>query len=609
MAKIKDVILFFDAFGDSSRPLGIIEISGGDKMNNMEAAWSLNEIADLLEIKGENQFKIRAYRKAAASISNLPNSIEDIYKHGSLQEVPGIGKNIAEKLEEMIATGNSSFLEKLRHEVSPSLRNITQLPGVGLRTARIIYEHTGIRDLEQLEKAAREKKIRVLPGLGPKTEVNIIRGIEIIRTERDMSPLNLALASADILLSFINSLGTTRKAALGGSIRRGKDMVRDVDIVASTDDKEFLVETFSKHPHLKEITRSSDNRVEAVTWLGVKVDLMIVDEDQFIPVLHWSTGSKEHFEELAEYAREKGCDLTGTQVIFGGQTIQIEKETEIFDLLELEHIPPEIREGRGVIEAAKQGKLPSLVELSDIKGDLHIHSTWSDGVSTVEELVQEAVSRGYSYLAITDHSRSLVIANGLSWERLQDQWREIEKLQVDYSPFRILKGLEVDILKDGILDYEADVLEKLDIVIASVHTGFRQGLETLTARLTAALRNPYVDIVAHPTGRILGRRPPYDFDLDRFIEEAAKTGTVLEINASPDRLDLSAENARLARDKGIMIAINTDAHDRARLQEMTFGVTTARRGWLESINVLNTYSFDDLQEFLNQRRSKALAGK
>lgn len=578
-------------------------------MNNMETAWLLNEFADLLEIKGENQFKIRAYRKAAASITSLHESIEILHKQGSLREIPGVGKNIAEKLEEILDTGNFHQLETLRKEISPGLRNITHLPGIGLKTARIIYENTHIRNLEQLEKAAREKKIRVLPRLGPKTELNIIRGIEIIKAEKDMSPLSLALSSADTLTGFLDSIEATGRVALSGSIRRGKDMVHDVDIIASTHNKKFVLENFAKHPHVKEVIEADDSRIEVLTWLGVKVDLTLVEEEEFIPVLHWSTGSKEHFQGLAAFAEKKGVTLTGSKVVSHGQTVHVNEEADIFRLLDLPYIPPEIREGIEVIEAAEKRKLPSLIELGDIKGDLHIHSSWSDGISTIEELVREAVTRNYSYIAITDHSKSLAIAHGLSWERLQEQWKEIEKLRYEYAPFKILKGLEVNILKDGALDYEAEVLEKLDIVVASVHSGFKQDTETMTGRLIAALKNPYVDIIGHPTGRILGRRPPYNVDFQRFVEEAAETGTFLEINSSPDRLDLSAENAHLAKDRGIMIAIDTDAHDSTGLGEINFGVTNGRRGWLEASDVLNTYPTEDLREILKERRRKALSGK
>jgi DNA polymerase (family 10) len=575
-------------------------------VNNLEAAWSLNEIADLLEIKGENPYKIRAYKRAAASITNLQLNLEDLYKEGSLRDVPGVGKAIAEKLEEMITTGKCSMLEKLREEIPPVFRSIPQLPGVGLHAARVIYNNTDIKDLEQLEIAARQRKIRALPGLGPKTEVNIIRGLEIIKTQRDSSPLNLASASAEILVGFLSSLDITHRVALSGSIRRGKDTVHDVDIVASVDDKKFIAENFAKHPHVKEVSQSTDNRIEGLTWLGVKFDVMLVEEQEFIPVLFWTTGSKEFFRELTVFAAGKGCRLTGNQVIVDDRVVPVKDEKEIFELLGLSYIPPQIREGPEVIRTAGEGRLPCLIEISDIKGDLHCHSAWSDGIHTIEELVQEAISRGYSYLAITDHSKSLAIANGLSWERLQAQWKEIEKLQYEYSPFKIFKGLEVDILKDGLLDFGEEVLSRLDIVIASVHSGFRQDLETMTSRLVSALENPYVDIIAHPTGRILGRRPPYNLDLDRFIEVAAKTGTILEINASPDRLDLSAENTRRAKENGILIAINTDAHDKVRLQDIAFGVTNARRGWLEKSDVLNTYSKEEVEEILKDRRRKAL---
>ncbi len=578
-------------------------------MNNLEAAWMFNEMADLLEIKGENHYKIRAYRKAARSIANWEESIENLREHGALQEIPGVGKNIADKLQEMITTGSCGLLERLRQEVPQGLLNITQLPGVGLRTARIIHQHLDIKDLGQLETAAKEKRIRKLPGLGPKTELNILRGMEMMRSQSDTSPLNLALASAEILVEFVSSLKSIRQVAIGGSIRRGKDMVGDIDLIATAEDRKFVLEAFKKHPHIKEVFNCENNRIEAVTWLGIKADLSLVEEEEFVPFLHRCTGSKAHFRKLAEAAAGRDCRLTGREVIAEGRKIPVKDEREIFSLLGLPYIPPELREDTGEIEAALAGRLPVLVDLPDIKGDLHLHSSWSDGINTIEELVQAALERGYSYLAITDHSKSLAIANGLTWERLQAQWKEIERLRIEYAPFKILKGLEVDILKDGGLDYDDTVLEQLDLVIASIHTGFKQEPEVLTERLTAAINNPYVDIVAHPTGRILGKRSPYSFDLDRVISIAAETGTILEINSSPDRLDLNAENARLAKEKGVTIAINTDAHDTARLEEMKFGVMTARRGWLEKQEVLNTYPPEQLMGFLRERREASLSGK
>lgn len=578
-------------------------------MNNMEAVWSLNEIADLLEIKGENQFKVRAYRKAAAEITHLSQNLEILSQEGKLQDIPGVGKNIALKLEEIVATGRIDLLEKIRGEISPDLRKVAQLPGIGLKTAGIIHRHTGISSLEELQLAARSRKIRELPGIGPKTELNILRGLEFVGSQRDRSPLNLALSSANILVDFLESLEVTRKVALSGSVRRGKDMVGDVDIIAWVEDKNFVVETYSQHPHLKEILSTSESRVEAVTWLGVETDLNLVEEEEFIPFLHWSTGSKTYMEGLTDYAAGKGVYISGLQILTEEGPLKVGQEDDIYAGLDLPFIPLEIREGPEVIDVACEGRLPDLVEVGDIKGDLHVHSSWSDGINTIEELVQKAVAMGYSYLGITDHSKALTIANGLNWERLQAQWKEIDRLRYEYAPFNLLKGLEVDVLKDGSLDYGSEVLEQLDIVIASVHSGFKQDADTMTERLVSVLNNPFVDIVGHPTGRILGRRPPYQADFERLTQVASETGTCLEINASPDRLDLSAEHARKAQGQGIMLAINTDAHDKERLNEIALGVTNARRGWLEARSVLNTYPIEDLREILSERRNKALSGR
>jgi len=576
-------------------------------VKNLEVAWILSEIADLLEIRGENQFKVRAYRSAARSIKHLRENIVDLKNKGTLRDIPGVGKNIAAKIEEILDTGKCKALEELRKEIRPELVNIIRLPGVGIKTARVIHEHLPGIDLAELEKAARKKKIRALPGLGPKTEQNIIRGIELLKYEREKSPLGLAMSSAEALLEFLASLEEVKHVEIGGSVRRGKDMVTDVDFVVSTADPQGVIQIFLKHPHIRDVELIEKYRVKAVTWLGVKVDLELVKEDNFIAVLHRSTGSRLHFEQLADFARSQNCILTGSEVLVEGNKVSVNREEDIYSAIGLPYIAPELREGQGEIEAAREGKLPKLLTLNDIKGDLHVHSSWSDGTSSIEELVRDAMSRGYSYIAITDHSKSLGIANGLSEERLLEQWKEIDRLRGKYAPFVILKGIEVDILSDFHLDLDNEVLAEMDIVIAAIHTGFKQDSHIITKRLLAALENPYVDVIAHPTGRILGRRPAYEFDFDRVIEKAAEMNAVLEINASPDRLDLNAEQVRIAKEKGVKIAINTDAHDKACLEDIKYGVITARRGWLERGDVLNTLNLEELLTYLSERKKRALA--
>ena len=568
------------------------------ELQNFEIVWMLNELADLLEIKGENQFKIRAYRNAARSISRLEQNISGFHDRNELKKIPGIGSNIADKIIEFLETGTLAALSRLREEVPEGLMTLTRLPGVGLKSAKAIHENFGVKDTDDIERLAKEHKIRSLPGLGPKTELNILRGIQMLKQNQESSPLYMALASGEIFADFLRGLKEVSRVEIVGSVRRGKEMVGNVNILAGASDFAPVIDAFSKHPHLKQVSSAENNRVKGVSLLGVNIDLILVSEEKFIQAFHFWTGSREHLEQLT--AAQRGRN-NGWQ-----SDIAVTGEEDIYAALGLPYIQVELREGSGEVEAALNNLLPDLVNTSDIQGDLHVHSTWSDGISTIEELVQEAINRGYSYIAITDHSKSLAIANGLDEERLLRQGQEIRRLREKYSPFLILHGIEVDILSDSRLDFEDSVLAQLDIVVASIHTGFKQDEETLARRLNAAMENPFVDIIAHPTGRILGRRPPYKFALDTFIEKAAVTGAVLEINASPDRLDLNAEQVRKAKENGVKIAIDTDAHDRARLGDIKFGVITARRGWLEKEDVINCLSPAELLDFLAQRRRKAV---
>ncbi|KUK10701.1 MAG: PHP domain protein [Clostridia bacterium 41_269] len=575
-------------------------------MKNLEIALLLGEIADLLEIKGENQFKIRAYRRASRAVKYLKENIEDLKEKGSLTKIPGVGKGIAAKIEEYLDTGEIKYYTELKKEVHPELLNLIRLPGVGIKTAKIIHEHFPGIDIELLKKYAEEGKIRALPGLGPKTEQNLLRGIDLMYGEREKYSIGIAKTSAEIILDFLNSISEVERAEIAGSVRRGKDLVGDLDLVISAKNYQEVVYYFEKHPHIQRVEKIGDQRFKAATWLGIKVDIEFADEDNFIETLYISTGSEEHIQQVKKLAEGFKGQITKNGIFINGSKIFLEGEKDIFSALGLPYIEPELREGRGEVEAAKKGRLPLLVKLNDIKGDLQVHSTWSDGMNSIEEMVQEAVAMGYSYIAITDHSKSLGIANGLSEKRLMEQWEEIEKLREKYAPFKILRGIEVDILSDGRLDFDEEVLKNLDLVIASIHSGFKQDRETITKRIISALENPYVDIIAHPTGRILGKRPPYDFDFERVLEKAAETNTVLEINASPDRLDLDDEQARAAKEMGIKIAVNTDAHERSCLNDIQYGVITARRAWLQKEDIINCMEPDELLNFLAERKKGAM---
>lgn len=567
---------------------------------NIEVAWVLDEIANLLEIKGEQYYKIRAYRRAAKVIENMSDDINELYKEKRLSEVSGVGKNIAAKLEELLSTGRVTYLEKLKKEIPAGVVEIMSIPGLGPKMAKNLSAKLGIETLEQLEEAARGKKIRSLPGMGSKTEMNILRGIEMLKSGGGHATLGIAWAVADSFVAFLESLPVVGKVAVGGSTRRMKEYIRDLDIVVSTENPAKVAEVFVKHPQVKEVLAQGDTKVSVLLRFGIQVDIRVVAPDEFVTALHHFTGSKEHNVRLRERSRKYGIKINeyGLFREETGERIGVTSEEDIYSRLELPYIPPELREDQGEFRAAEEHRLPKLIGYNDIKGDLHLHSDWSDGVNSIEEIVKQAEKLGYEYVAITDHSKSLGIARGLSVERLAEQDKAIKSFLEQGGPVKILRGIEADILSNGDMDYPDEILAQKDIVIGSIHSRFRQDKEKLTSRIISAIKNEHVDIIAHPTGRLIGRRDPYDIDIERVFEAAVKYNKVLEINSSPDRLDLKDTYVRRAKEMGIKIAINTDAHEIQRMHEIKFGVGTARRGWLERADVINAMSYDELMDYL-----------
>ncbi|MBM7854785.1 DNA polymerase (family 10) [Desulfohalotomaculum tongense] len=568
-------------------------------MKNVQVAWVFYEMADLLEIKGADFFKIRAYRNAAKAISRLEKPVEELVRQGLLNKIPGIGKAISAKTEEILETGTCRAYQQLLEQVPRGLLEVRLLPGIGPKKARTLFQELGITSLEELEKAARERRVRKLPGMSAKTEFEILRSIQGLKTGRKEIVLGLARDLGSELVEYLSTLPAVKKVELGGSTRRWKETVSDLDIIAAAEDAGEVLSALASHPRVTEVLRREENRIQVLTWWGVEVDLTVVPPEQFITAWHRSTGSRKHYQHLTRLAESKGFKLDHRALITpGGRRLDVHSEADIYTHLGLEYIPPELREDNGEIEAAETGSLPRLVELEDIKGDLHTHTTWSDAAASLEEMAAGAKKKGYSYMAVTDHSGSLKIANGLSAERLLKQVKEIEKLNEQQRDFTVLTGVECDILADGRLDHPDDLLAQLDVVVASVHTGFKQDKETMTNRIIAAIENEHVDIIGHVSGRLLGRRGGYELDMERVLEAAAKYDTVMEINSSPDRLDLSEENARLAKELGVKVAINTDAHDLKRLNEMEYGVAVARRAWLTPDDVVNTMDVEDLMKKL-----------
>jgi len=561
-------------------------------MRNFEVAFIFSDIADMLEIMGENFFKVRAYRKAAHVILNLPQELEEIMQHLSLESIEGIGKALADKIKEISMTGTCRYYEELKREIPRSVIDMLKIPGLGAKKVKTIYDHLSISTIEELEAAAKARKLRHLPGIGVKTEQSILKGIQMIQGKVGKFLLPTAEAVAEEIRSMLATMPEIQNIQVAGSLRRKKEMIGDIDIVISTLSPEEVGKSFLKLPRVKEVLAKGPTKISVLLDIGIQADLRMVEPNSLYSALVYFTGSKEHNTKLRSIALKHGYRLNEYGIYENKEknahVIFPDSEEELYEHFGMPYIIPELREDRGEIEAALEGRLPQVVELNNLKGDLHVHSNWSDGISTIESIAETARSLGYEYVAITDHSKSLKIANGLDEMRLRDQMRIIDDLNKSYEGFRILKGIEVDILNDDLLDFDDDILKELDVVVASIHSGFRQDREKLTRRIIKACENPHVDIIAHPTGRLLGKRDAYDVDIDMVIQAAAETGTILEINSSPDRLDLNDVIAKKAKELGVKISINTDAHEKDGLKDIRYGLYVARRAWLEKEDIINT---------------------
>lgn len=574
------------------------------RIENIEVAWIMSEIADLLELQGESVYKIRAYQKAAKVLANLATDLNVLAEERKLESVPGIGKALAAKIEELIKTGTIEYYENLKNQVPSGLLEIITIPGVGAKMAQLLYQKLGITSIDELEAAARGKKIRELPGLGNKTELNILRGIDMLRTGVGRTTLGIADSIAQAFTGFLRTLPGVENAGVAGSTRRMQESIGDIDLVVGSAEPDRVIDIFSKHPQVKKVLAQGETKVSIVTLMGIQIDLMVVAPDQYWSALHHFTGSKEHNVRMRELAHKRNLKINEYGV-FGRedeQILPVAGEADIYAYLDLPYIPPELREDTGEIEAAEGGGLPELVEPGDIRGDLHIHSDWSDGVNSIEQIAGKAAELGYEYIAITDHSKSLGIARGLSVERLAEQGGRIKELSKKQDSLQILSGIEVDILANGDLDYPDEILSGKDVVVASIHSGFKQDGQKITDRITSAMKNPHVDIIGHPTGRLIGRRDPYAVNMDEIFAAAVKYGTALEINASPDRLDLNDVYVRKAKELGIKICIDTDAHDIVRMEEMKYGVGMARRGWLGKEDIINTMNAERLFKYLKKHK-------
>lgn len=587
----------------------------------VDIARILNEIGDMLEIKGESSFKTRAYRRAADALLNLPADLAEVWRAGRLKQIPGVGDAIAGKIDELMRTGKLAFHEQLIGEVPPGLIAMTRIPEVGPRTALSLYQKLGVTSLGDLEAAAREGRVRTVPGLGAKMEQRIILGIEALRRASDRLPIGAALPVVRELIATLKArVPDIIHIEAVGSLRRRLPTIGDIDILVTAANPLSVVQAFAALPQADEIISEGDTKSSIRLRNGMRVDLMALEPARYGSLLQHFTGSRQHNIDLRNYALHRGYMINeyGLTPVDGdhhptGETILCATEAEVYGTLGLPLIPPEIREASGEIEAAIGGTLPNLVTIDDLRGDLHLHSDWSDGVKTIEQMARAAADLGYKYANLTDHSVSLFVANGLTIERVRQQSEIIKQLNAQFASeglnFRLLHGCEMEIKLDGSLDYPDEVLAELDVVVASVHAGLRQPREQVTARMVGAMRNPHVDIIAHPSGRLLGQREPADLDFEQVIATAAETGTCLEINGSPDRLDLDPQYVRWGVQAGVMFTIDSDAHHpNAFSLDAELGVAMARRGWAEPRHILNTRPLDELLAYIDQATRRKANG-
>ena len=570
-------------------------------IHNSEIADVFSQVADLLEIEGANEFRVRAYRKGARTIKGYPRSMAELIDEGQdLTELSGVGKDLAGKIQEIVKTGGLRQLEEIKQRTPAGLARMLKIEGLGPKRVQQLYEELDITSLDQLGKAAKNGRIQKLDGLGPKTEENILQALSRQDQGQGRTLLNIAEEMARPLVAYLEDTEGVERVKVAGSFRRRKETVGDLDVLAISDSGEETIQRFVEYEDVEEIVSQGETRSTVVFRSGLQVDLRVVPRESYGAALFYFTGSKDHNIALRNMALDEGLKVNEYGVFRDEERIAGETEDEIYDLFDLTYVPPELRENRGELEAAREDKLPALVASDDIRGDLQMHTTGSDGDTSLEEMARAALEQGYGYVAITDHSPQVAVAQGLDAEALARQIDEIDRLNDELEGIKILKAIEVDILEDGSLDLPDDILERLDLRICSVHSYFNLSREKQTERIVRAMDNQYFNILAHPTGRRIGERAPYDVDLEQVMEAALARGCFLEVNAQPQRLDLDDVHAKMAKDMGLKLAINTDAHSVAELKLMRFGVGQARRGWLEADDVLNTQSWEDLKRLLER---------
>ena len=572
-------------------------------MDKNEIAEILQEIGVLLELKGENPFRIRAFYNAARSLETTSENLKELSEKNELTKIPGIGKAISEMIQELLKKGRLEMHDELKKSFPKGFLEILKIPGVGPKRAKILYDKLDIKSVAELQYACKENRLSVLDGFGEKSQANILHGIDHYVKSQGFFLISQASDEARELIHYLKKRKEVGQISVAGSLRRHKEIVHDADILVSTKKHAAMHNAFVKYPEVEQIVQKGETKSSVVLKSGLQVDLRSVSDKEYPYALQYFTGSKEHNVVLRGMAKRMGMKINEYGLFKGNRLISCKDEAEIYKKLGLSYIEPELRENTGEIEASARKKLPAaLIETKDLKGVFHVHSTYSDGRNSLEEMIRKAVDFGYEYVGISDHSKSAVYANGLSEERVKKQHKQIDSLQKKFPKIRIFRGIESDILQDGSLDYSNRVLESFDFIIASIHSRFGMNEKEMTKRILKAMDNPYSTIVGHLTGRLLLGRPGYAVDYDAIFEKSAQTGCVIELNANPYRLDLDWRVLKRLKEKKLRTVINPDAHDADGFRDVSYGIGIARKGWLEKKDVLNTLGAEEIEQFLKGRR-------
>lgn len=573
-------------------------------MDKTEIIDILNDIGMLLEIKGESFFKSKAYYEAARTLELLEEDLESLVKEDRLKDLKGFGAALTQKIGELVNTGRLEYYEKLKASIPAGLLDMLRIPGLGPKKVRAVYENLGITTIGELKYACLENRLAKLPGFGGKTQANILEGIENLGRYASQFYFPQAAKLADELVASLKESGFVIRCSVGGSLRRKKETVKDIDILVSSSHSGEVMDIFTSHPLVGQVTSKGDTKSSVILSEGINADLRVVTDDEYPYALHHFTGSKEHNTSLRHLAKQQDIKMNEYGLFRGEERIACKTEEDIFKVFKMDYIPPELRENNGELEAALEGRLPRLIELRDIKGILHVHSSYSDGTNSLEDLVQYCISKGYSYMGMSDHSETAYYAGGLKRDAIERQHEEIQRLNEKYRDFLILKGIELEILQDGSVDYDEEVLSRFDFTIASVHSSFNMDQDKMTERVVKAMKNKHVSILGHPTGRLLLSREPFKIDMEEVIKTAADTGVILEINANPHRLDLDWRYGKAAKEAGCRFAICPDAHALSGIDHMELGVNIARKGWLTREDIVNTAGRSGIRQLLEARTKK-----